>query len=143
MRIADIYRKDIWNQVAYLGEDNDLRSVIGDTIGRLPDDALLLAADRCVFVSVGRTVEGMTLPGDVLQRVDEDDPTWLILLDDRIMDTKEADDVESVIAHEIAHAFLGHNRMTDDGDRSVEIATCKLVREWGFEGSGTDESRHH
>lgn len=144
MKIADLYRKSIWDHIVYLGEDEELLALIGDAVRRLPDEALLLATERCVFVSVGRTAEGLTLPPYVLQHgEDGDNLHWLILLDDGMMNDKAADDVESVIAHELAHAVLGHDRMADDGDRSIELAAVRLAREWGFEGSGTDESRHH
>jgi hypothetical protein len=60
------------------------------------------------------------------------------------------DDVDSIIAHEIAHAYLGHDQMTlgEVEDREIDGRTVpvlkleyeayELTRTWGFKGSGAD-----
>lgn len=59
---------------------------------------------------------------------------WLIILGGK------AD--ESVVAHEIAHARLGHK--CDSYGNEIEIAekqeteACSLAKRWGFAGRGTE-----
>ena len=50
----------------------------------------------------------------------------------------EPPDLETVIAHEVAHAWLGYD--DDDLAYSWEEAEVRAqVREWGFKGVGADE----
>ena len=60
---------------------------------------------------------------------------WLILLEENLTEK----DARSIIAHEIAHAWLGHNRLAADTDASVEIEAVRQVKQWGFTGLGADE----
>jgi len=140
MDIAEVYRNDIWGNFVYLGDDQDLELLIGDVLVRLPDQPLLKAIDSCVFGSVGRSNQGLTLPANVLNGGEAE--SWLILLDDAMLASKQTEDIQSVIAHEIAHAYLGHDRVADAGDVSIELDACRQVREWGFQGSGADDLRH-
>jgi hypothetical protein len=48
--------------------------------------------------------------------------------------------LESVIAHEIAHVWLGHDPLMGDHAKE-QAAAAALVTEWGFEGIGTQPSR--
>ena len=43
-----------------------------------------------------------------------------------------------MVAHEIAHAWLGHNPLDPDVPKDAEIVTANLVAEWGFTGLGAD-----
>lgn len=72
----------------------------------------------------------------------------LILLSEHIVDKYEREDIVSIIAHEIAHAYLGHaNSHSLRSDEvhiadEMEVEACELARSWGFSGRGTDaESR--
>ena len=60
---------------------------------------------------------------------------WLITLPEGLVD-------ESVIIHEIAHAWLGHAYDLHRGEWRVcpreEQAACDLTRQWGFAGSGSE-----
>jgi len=62
---------------------------------------------------------------------------WVIVLGDK------AD--ESVVAHEIAHAHLGHKAKR--GGMEVEVSlrqetdACSLTKQWGFSGCGTEVNK--
>jgi hypothetical protein len=58
---------------------------------------------------------------------------WVILLDENIPE----EDRESAIAHEVAHARLGHDRLGEMPD-DCETQAANLVKEWGFTGKGAD-----
>lgn len=140
MEIVDVYRNDIWGNFVYLGNDEDMSLLIGDVLVRLPDEPLLKAIDHFVFASVGRSNQGLILPANILNGGEAE--SWLILLDDAMITSRQAEDVRSVIAHEIAHAYLRHDPLANAGDVSIELGASRLAREWGFQGSGTDELRH-
>jgi hypothetical protein len=66
---------------------------------------------------------------------------WVILLDGG----QPADQIHAAIAHEIAHAWLGH----ESGAPSVpedpflgERQAAQLAREWGLVGDGADPGRY-
>ena len=94
----------IHDRLAYYGEDPDLDVHITRVISRLPSKVATFALDRCCFLSVGRATAGMVLPGRIGVHAIEKHSrnVWIILLYVRI----SPDDLHSVIAHEIAHAWL-------------------------------------
>ncbi len=49
----------------------------------------------------------------------------------------EENDLASVVAHEIAHARLGHSANDMLGGEEQERQACDLRRSWGFDGIGT------
>ncbi len=53
------------DRLTYLGEDLNLRTMIIDTLQRLPRDVASFALENCRFVSIGRATIGTTLPGRV------------------------------------------------------------------------------
>ena len=63
---------------------------------------------------------------------------WLLLLDERSVDENEESEVLGIIAHEIAHAWLKHDRMSPDLPDDCETKAANLAKEWGFEGRATD-----
>lgn len=71
---------------------------------RLPDDVLEFAIDKCAFFSLGGAGNGQCLPSRFIEGAE-----WLLLIYD------DAPDIETVIAHEVAHAYLGHS-ITDPAD---------------------------
>jgi len=149
------------DRLMYLGEDLDLRTIIIDTLQRLPRDVARFALEHCRFVSVGRATLGITLPGRVgtsshhrqtswrvipaylhrllgiSDREETSEHIWIIVLDERMA----FDDVQSVIAHEIAHAWLGHDRLGNPPE-DCEVQTARLVQQWGFTGIGADPEFH-
>jgi hypothetical protein len=115
------------NRARYFSADPETREALVRALSRLPDDALEFAVDKCVFVSLGGGVNGQCLPSRFVADAD-----WLVLLYDR------APDIETVIAHEVAHAYLGHSIGDPLGDEETETQARDLVRAWGFSGKGAD-----
>jgi len=107
---------------------------ITKTVAKLPDDVRHFVYDSCSFLSVQL---GLTWPPD---------DRWKIILDDSMADDLDPSDVESVIAHEIAHAYLGHSVFTlpelnpsgKYATSPVEVEARELAEQWGFEGIGTE-----
>ena len=122
--------------VEYLGYDNATEVLICETVVRLPSDVAEFVFDRCRFVSVGKAALGTVLPGYVGTHPLEkrNDNMWLVVLGEEFKEK----DAHSIVAHEIAHAWLGHDRLAKDVTVEVEVEACRLVQEWGFTGLGTD-----
>ena len=130
----DDLEEEVSYRLAYFGEDTRLHRWIVQTVARLPEEVRDFACERCRFLSVGRSALGMVIPADIATHALEECTCnmWLILLEEELPE----DDAHSIIAHEIAHARLGHNRFT--ADASVEILTAEKTKEWGFTGLGAD-----
>jgi hypothetical protein len=131
-RVADL--EHVAYRIAYYGEDDRLLRWIVETVARLPQEAREFACERCRFLSVGRSAQGMAVPAGIATHAYEKRTRnmWLILLEEELRD----EHAHSIIAHEIAHAWLGHDRFT--ADASVEVETAEKVRKWGFTGLGAD-----
>jgi hypothetical protein len=123
-------------EVRYYGDDDEIHRSICLAVMRLPQAVRDFACERCVFLSVGRSCMGMCVPQMLCEIRPEDvQRRWIFLLDER---TSE-DDVLSVVAHEIAHAWLGHDRCAPGGcPKDCETETANLVAQWGFTGTGAD-----
>jgi hypothetical protein len=126
--------KQIFSELSYYGDDDHLRARIAFVLARLPDDFVAFAIGRCSFLSVGRATTGMVLPGRLGVRGTErrSRDCWLILLDEDMPDDN------SIIAHEIAHAWLRHDRLSGDDQQTWERDAAELAKSWGFVGRGTD-----
>ncbi|MGI0012408.1 MAG: hypothetical protein ACREBU_03040 [Nitrososphaera sp.] len=70
--------------------------------------------------------------------------TWLILVNDELMDKCTLSEKHSIIAEELAHAYAGHNARKGDNDDSSrvtdnyreqeeEMEAANLIKKWGFE----------
>jgi hypothetical protein len=114
----------------YHGDDANTYRRIVETIGKLPDRVAHFALDRCVYFSAGRANRGMVLPARTLGR-----GKWVVILTETIPERI----AQGVIAHEIAHAWLKHDRYAFKIDGAgVESAAAQLAREWGFTGRAAD-----
>ncbi|MGD2217931.1 MAG: hypothetical protein PVJ64_14330 [Gemmatimonadales bacterium] len=111
---------------------DDIKSRITETLMRLPERPREYALDNCFFLGVGY---GMCVGTSIVCMTGREVPPkkFLVVVRDEIPD----DDVHSVIAHEIAHAWLGHD-MGPNVPQSGEVEAAKLVAEWGFTGIGAD-----
>ncbi len=149
----------------YYGTDPDIEQLIIQTLALLPKEVREFVFDRCRFLSIGRSANAVVLGGSMLLpfplnssqgikwaieqgRIEEflSNPPKLILLSEHIVDEYEWEDNLSAIAHEIAHAYLGHEprHVGDEVNLPAEreVEACELARRWGFSGRGTDaESR--
>ena len=132
---SDLRRlNQIASDLAYYGEDEELRVHIALVLSRLPDRIVRFALDRCVFLSVGRTTSGMVLPGRITVHHHErrSRNRWLVLLDENMPND------DSIIAHEIAHAWLRHDRLSADDQQLWERDAAETAKSWGFVGRGCD-----
>ncbi|HEX5951216.1 MAG TPA: hypothetical protein VFZ96_09445 [Actinomycetota bacterium] len=120
----------------YLGDDARTERVIVETLLRLPEDVRAFALERCVFLSVGWAAPGLTLPGavgvDPATRRSRD--VWLIVLEEQA----PLDLLASAAAHEIAHAWLRHDRLSEDLPDEHEVQAAELAQAWGFSGKPAD-----
>jgi hypothetical protein len=126
---------NVEDQLDYYGENFEMRMDIVRTILKLPEPVRNFALDRCRFVSVGKGVAGITLPGRIGSHEVEKRTRnmWIIVLDD----SESREQMECSIAHEIGHAWRADDRL---GNPTVdcEVQTGLLVHEWGFRGRGAD-----
>jgi hypothetical protein len=114
----------------YHGHDEETRQRILKTIARLPDKVARFALKRCVYFSAGRANHGMVLPPRALER-----GRWVVILTENMPERSS----ESIIAHEIAHAWLKHDAFAFDINAAeVEVAAAQLAHEWGFTGHAAD-----
>ena len=78
---------------------------------------------------------GLTLPGRIgILGSRRSRNRWIIVLDDAEHSSK---DFDATIAHEIAHAWLGHDRIGEIPE-DCEPQAAALAREWGFLGRASD-----
>jgi AcrR family transcriptional regulator len=136
-------RRAIHYELSYEGDDSGTRETIVAVLARLPEEVREWALDRCRFLSVGGTLAAYPVPGRLVV-----DPAtrrsrgvWLIVIDDR------AEDLEGVIAHELAHVWLRRAGTGSIGGfdawEAEEEAAEALAHVWGFTGPGTDASSKH
>ena len=138
MRLPDQSKLDeIQGNLMYWGEDPDLSARIVGVMSQLPDRVAAFALERCGFVSVGRASLGITLPGRIGVHNGRSRNVWIIVLDEKM----SPKDVNGVIAHEIAHAWRGDDRLGMT-PKDCEVKTAQLVKEWGFTGIGADVKFH-
>lgn len=126
---------EVNDRLRYYGEDANTHRLLVRTIVRLPEEVAEFALERCRFVSVGGADHGLVLPGRVATDLeDRSTDMWLVVL----RDNARADDAESIIAHEIAHAWRRHDRLSLDVYQHSEKVAARLTAEWGFSGLGAD-----
>ncbi len=124
--------EDSLDGVAYwLGDlpvPESLESMIIRAVHRLPSAAREFVYYNCQFASSEDGVVRM-------RHVPQARQPWLITVGARHVD-------ESLIIHEIAHAWLGHEWDPQRGELRItqqdEEVACDLTRQWGFEGEGTE-----
>ncbi len=128
--------QEISDDLACYGGSEKTWHQLVETIAKLPDAVISFVSERCRFLPVGRAERGYVLPGRVAAHwlSGKVDDMWLVVLED----SSELEDC-SIIAHEIAHAWLRHDRLSDIG-LECETQAANLVREWGFAGIGAEGS---
>jgi len=101
-----------------------MQAILDETIGRLPGEIQAFVQRECCFLVLAPEGLGYTVHRDHLQ-----EQPWLIIL----RADMDAADAPGVVAHEIAHAWLGHRvgHVPEEED-----AALALVQTWGFTGPG-------
>ena len=104
-----------------------LRYTIVSAVHKLPQEIKEFVFQKVFFTSISE------MGGGQCWHKDNACP-WAIVLGDK--------EEESIVAHEIAHAHLGH-RTGGGGIRAeealrIETEACSQAKQWGFSGSGTE-----
>lgn len=123
--------------VRYYGDNGEMWQRIVRTVTRLPAAVQEFVFERCAFMSVGRAAYGLVMPPNTAAAADYlhwAHDRWIVFLSD---DLPEAH-APGIIAHEIAHAYLGHDRTAPGLTAGVEIEAAELAAAWGFDGMATD-----
>jgi hypothetical protein len=125
---VDDLRREVVSRVDHHGQSLRAEQILISALCRLPADVREQALEHCYFLSVSRDVGGFYLPVNSLAA-----KQWLVVLNE---DWSE-EDLESAVAHEVAHLWLQHppNDLSTDVERHENEAAA-LVREWGFSGMG-------
>ena len=107
--------------VRYDGHNPETERLITEVVARLPEPVASFVHAHCAFLSLG-----------VGHTAGWRGPFWLIVLRD---DLTPADiHAQSLVAHQIAHAWLQHNQDQADDERHV----AALTRTWGFNDKETE-----
>lgn len=124
---------DAWYALGETGvlasDDDNIRGAYAHVLVRLPPKIRHFALERIIILTIGRTAQGICWPASILDRRRR---KWLIVMDENF-----DGDLESAIAHEIAHAWLGHNHLMIVGN-TCEADADGLAVEWGFSKSYPD-----
>ena len=103
---------------------DEVLTIIEETRARLPKEIEAFVDRECQFLIYHQETQGMALHRDHLE-----DKPWVLLLQASV----EAADAHGFVAHEIAHAWLGHRV---GGHPEDELAALELAAAWGFTGAG-------
>lgn len=124
-----------WDKVKYAGTHYPTRLAVARTLARLPERDAQWALNCCVFASVGGEIAGYALSLRPWADPGRRRPTNVIILSEPAME--ESADALYVVAHEIAHARLGHPERTpfSTPEEGTEEAADALAAKWGFRQS--------
>ncbi len=115
-----------FDKVKYDGTNEYARASIAATLGQLPEEVAAWAVEAIGFTSVGGEIWGHTLSLSAYQGLQ-----YVIALDESILQDSNA---TYVVAHEIAHARLGHAAMANISAAMADEAEAdRLAASWGFE----------
>jgi hypothetical protein len=113
---------DVWRSLQSEWLPEDLRALICRTIVRLPASIAEFASRNCSFISLGD--DGQTFPASLFTHLTQRGRTmrkhWVINLKSSLVENESKG--QYVIAHEIAHAWVG-------SEKHADIA----VKLWGFQ----------
>lgn len=120
-----------------------IRPEIVRAVSRVPEEVQTFAAERCAFLALPDGLDGAVWPGRIATHFHGSDAdAWIVLLDSPLPE----DAGEAVVAHELAHAFLRHDKLGQGDAAEIERQAAELARAWGFTGYTTDPehcTRHH
>jgi len=105
----------------------ELRRQITLTVSRLPSDVAEWVREHCVFMAFEKGDYGEVWPGTAFAGED----WWFVFLKSPLPKRH----AHGIIAHEIAHAWLHHDKFNvpPDGEEQAH----RQARAWGFRGLAT------
>jgi hypothetical protein len=98
-------------------------TIIEETVARLPQEIQTFVRRKCAFKVFAPGGLGCAIPPDVRRG------KWIIVVSANV----DADDAHGIVAHEIAHAWLGHR---EGHVAEEEDAAMALTASWEFTGAG-------
>lgn len=112
----------IYYNIGVLSVPSNMESHILKTIYRLPDEVREFVCDECDFCNIKS--------GTAINLKEPRKGQWLIILYDDVAE----ENVENLIAHEIAHAWLKHTtvRLSHEKDLEQEKEADVTAKKWGF-----------
>lgn len=116
-----------FDNIRYYGSDKLIRDTIIETVRRLPAGVAKFVIEQCSFVSVGRTCWGMVIPKNAPEISAKQ---WLVVLEEGMPRRTR----HSIIAREIAYAWLGFDRLSPECDPASDVQAHGLTAAWGFKG---------
>ena len=120
---------DVSGPAIFAGDDDQLRLALASVLVRLPKRIRHFVQRRCQILSIGRGARAITWPASIVDKRVK----WLIVMSETAFRSQRQR--ESLIAHEIAHAWLKHNRLDPDIALDVEEDADKQAVAWGFSRS--------
>jgi len=123
---------DVWESIGSHWLPDDMRALICRTIMHLPAAVADFAICNCSFISADRKTKGQTYAASIFTHFTNRGRTmrnhWVIVLDESLL--KNEQDGQYTVAHQIAHAWLGHRVM--DGNFLTEEHADKMVKAMGL-----------
>ena len=116
---------------------DELKAQLASVLARLPRAIADSLVDQCYFISDFNM--GSVRPGSLYGKFEA-----VVFLHEEVKDM--AGEGDAIIAHELAHAHLGHHHQFGK-DHSLEVhrkseqEAADLAMEWGFVGKAADWSR--
>lgn len=117
---------DVSGPAIFAGDDDRLRLALASVLVRLPKRVRHFVQRRCQILSIGLGSGAITWPASIVDKRVK----WLIVMSETKFRSQRRR--ESTIAHEVAHAWLGHNRLDPDISPDVEEEADNQAVAWGF-----------
>lgn len=156
--MSDVTYEEMFSKAPYFGQDMVMRATLAQVLTRVPESVREFVLGKCVITSsVEPRFGGIVWKAQVpKQALDSPHEFWLIVLSElawsagmdmvRRKGLKEVAKSQNerwrhIIAHEIAHAYLGHDRMNPDLPEDTEAEADRLAARWGFANSDARTTR--
>jgi Zn-dependent peptidase ImmA (M78 family) len=113
-----------WDEAGsiYYDDDDSIRKSIAEAFIKLPEDVRDYILEECLIVSAGGDLYGTVWPSDIMKNSSGNNRSWIIILSENMPE----DDKVSIIAHEMAHAYLKHDKLSETAtaevDRSLPVS---------------------
>jgi len=135
--VATEYLSEFCSQL-FITTYNKIYRAIKNVLVKVPQDVFLTVTQRnkpTVFTEYHYTGNGRFANSSDIYFLEGDPPAftdgvWIVKLSTELSDTKSQEEIETIIAHELAHRYLGHKHR--QGVVTIEKEANHLVLQWGF-----------